>query len=147
MVSMPGTGDEPGTAPFRRLTSEDISKLDVYVQPEHDRDSADRRMKRLDFAQKLDAFLKAEGAVAYVTQSYRDGKLVHGEGYLFGLGETPAVPGIELAAEDYRRLARLTKVGPAPTLEVLSDVRYDDSDVNAYNIIAGFRAPIPRRAM
>ncbi|CAM3228916.1 MULTISPECIES: M20/M25/M40 family metallo-hydrolase [Sphingomonas] len=144
MVSLPGTGDEPGSAPFRRLTGEDITKLDLYVQPEHDPDSADRRLKRLDFAQKLDAFLKAEGAVAYVTQSYRDGKLVHGEGYLFGRGETPVVPGIELAAEDYRRLARLTKIGPAPTIEVLSDVRYDDSDVNAYNIIAEIPGTDPK---
>lgn len=144
MVSMPGTGDEQTSAPFRRLTGEDIAKLDVYVQPEHDPESADRRMKRLDFAQKLDAFLKAEGAVAYVTQSYRDGKLVHGEGYLFGRGETPAVPGIELAAEDYRRLARLTRTGPAPTIEVLSDVRYDDSDVNAYNIIAEIPGTDPK---
>jgi len=144
MVSLPGTGDEPGTAPFRRLSGEDIAKLDLYVQPEHDPESADRRMKRLDFAQKLDAFLKAEGAVAYVTQSYRDGKLLHGEGYLFGRGETPAVPGIELAAEDYRRLARLAKVGPAPTIEVLSDVRYDDSDENAYNIIAEIPGTDPK---
>ena len=144
MVSLPGTGDEPGTAPFRRLSGEDIAKLDVYVQPEHDPESADRRLKRLDFAQKLDAFLKAEGAVAYVTQSYRDGKLLHGEGYLFGRGETPAVPGIELAAEDYRRLARLAKTGPAPTIEVLSDVRYDDSDVNAYNIIAEIPGTDPK---
>ncbi|MDR6147650.1 carboxypeptidase Q [Sphingomonas sp. SORGH_AS870] len=144
MVSLPGAGDEPGTAPFRRLSGEDIAKLDLYVQPEHDPESADRRMKRLDFAQKLDAFLKAEGAVAYVTQSYRDGKLLHGEGYLFGRGETPAVPGIELAAEDYRRLARLAKVGPAPTIEVLSDVRYDDSDENAYNIIAEIPGTDPK---
>ena len=114
------------------------------MQPEHDPESADRRLKRLDFAQKLDAFLKAEGAVAYVTQSYRDGKLLHGEGYLFGRGETPAVPGIELAAEDYRRLARLAKAGPAPTIEVLSDVRYDDSDINAYNIIAEIPGTDPK---
>ena len=47
-----------------------------------------------------------------------------------------AVPGIELAAEDYRRLARLAKTDAAPTVELTSVVRYDDDDHNAYNIIA-----------
>ncbi|WP_413060901.1 M20/M25/M40 family metallo-hydrolase [Sphingomonas carotinifaciens] len=144
MVTLPGTGDEPGNPPFRRLSGEDLGKLDVFVQPTNDPETADRRLKRLDFAKKLDAFLKAEGAVAYVTQSYRDGKLLHGEGYLFGRGETPQVPGVELAAEDYRRLARLAKSGTAPTIEVLSDVRYDDTDVNAYNIIAEIPGTDPK---
>ncbi|WP_374297611.1 M20/M25/M40 family metallo-hydrolase [Sphingomonas sp.] len=144
MVTLPGTGDEPGSPPFRRLSGEDLGKLDVFVQPTNDPETADRRLKRLDFAKKLDAFLKAEGAVAYVTQSYRDGKLLHGEGYLFGRGETPQVPGVELAAEDYRRLARLAKSGTPPTIEILSDVRYDDSDINAYNIIAEIPGTDPK---
>jgi len=68
--------------------------------------------------------------------AYRDGKLLHGEGYAFRTGETPALPGFEIAAEDYRRLARLAKTGPAPTLEIASDVKFDDSDPKAYDIIA-----------
>jgi hypothetical protein len=35
------------------------------------------------FQRKLSEFLKAEGALAMVKISYRDGKLVHGEGYDF----------------------------------------------------------------
>ena len=144
MVSLPGTGSEPNEAPFERLSGEQLGKLDQFQQPRYDPEAADRRMKRLDYAQKLDAFLKAEGAVAYATISYRDAKLLHGEGYLFGKGETPALPGIQIAAEDYRRLARLAKMGPAPTLEIVSDVRFDDSDENAYNIIAEIPGTDPK---
>ncbi|SOB88346.1 Peptidase family M28 [Sphingomonas guangdongensis] len=144
MISLPTAGSEPDEAAFQRLTAEQIGKLDSFRQPRYDPEAADRRVKRLDFAKKLDAFLKAEGAVAYATQSYRDAKLVHGEGYLFARGDTPALPGIQLAAEDYRRLARIAKVGPAPTLEITSDVRFDDSDVNAYNILADIRGTDPK---
>ncbi|MDB5696675.1 MAG: family metallo-hydrolase [Sphingomonas bacterium] len=143
MVTQPGTGDEPTTPDFKRLTGEDLSKLDQFQQPRYDPAAADRRLKRADWARKLDAFLKAEGAVAFATKSYRDGKLVTGEGYQFAVGETPSMPGIEIAAEDYRRLARLAKVGPAPTLEVVHDVRFHDADTQAYNVIAEIRGTDP----
>jgi len=136
LVSMPETGSEPGEAPFKRLSGEDISKLDAYKQPTYDPVTAEKRIKSVRFTKKLDAFLKAEGAVAWARISYRDAKLVHGEGYTYRVGDTPELPGVEIAAEDYRRLARLAKSGAAPELEILSDVAFDDSDVNAYNVIA-----------
>ncbi|WP_448663387.1 M20/M25/M40 family metallo-hydrolase [Sphingomonas sp. CJ20] len=146
MVTLPDNGSEPGEAPFRRLNGDDLSKLDVYEPPKHDPESTDRRIKRLDFASKLDAFLKAEGAVAYATMSSRDGKLLHGTGYLFGTGETQAVPGFEIAAEDYRRLARLAKVGPAPVIELDSVVHFEDADTKAYNVIADIPGTDPSGA-
>lgn len=136
MVTQPDNGSEPDKPAFRRWTAQELSEFDSYKEPNYDPEAADRRAKRLDYALKLDAFLKAEGAVAYATMSGRDGKLLHGSGYLFTREQTPAVPGIEIAAEDYRRLARLARSGTAPTLEVLSDVRFDDSDVQAYNVLA-----------
>ncbi len=69
---------------------------------------------------------------------------MHGEGYLFGVGDTQAVPGVEIAAEDYRRLARLAKIGTAPTVEINSDVRFDDSDSKAYNILAEIPGTDPK---
>ena len=144
LVSLPGTGDEPAEPAFRRLTGEDLGKLDRFQQPRYDPEAADRRLKRLDYAKKLDAFLKAEGAVAFATISYRDGKLVSGEGYLFGTGDTPALPGIQIAAEDYRRLTRLAKSGTAPVLEIDTRVRFDDSDANAYNIFADIPGTDPK---
>jgi len=144
LVSLPGDGDEPDKPAFRRLSSDDIGKLDEFRQPKYDPDALNRRLERVTFAEKLDAFLKAEGALAMVRQSYRDGKLVHGEGYNYRVGHSPTLPGIELAAEDYRRLARLAKSGAPPQLEIDSNVRYDDSDTRAYNIIAEIPGTDPK---
>ncbi|MGF7149058.1 hypothetical protein FHS96_002700 [Sphingomonas zeicaulis] len=144
LVSMPGTGSEPGEAPFKRLKGEDIEKLDAYRQPKYDPEGIEKTIAELSFGRELDAFLKAEGALAWARIAYRDGKLLHGEGYDFKRGDTPALPGIEIAAEDYRRLARLAKTGPAPVLEINSDVRFDDSDINAYNIIAEIPGSDPK---
>ncbi len=136
LITLPDDGSEPAEAPFKRYTPDDITKLDKYRQPDYDPDSVERSLKRVVFASKLDAFLKAEGALAWIRMAYRDGKLVHGEGHGYRVGETAALPGFEVAAEDYRRLARLAKAGATPTLEVASDVRFDDSDTKAYNILA-----------
>ena len=144
LVSLPDDGSEPGEPAFKRLTDEEINKLDRYRQPDYDPESIERRIKRQTFSVKLDAFLKSERALAWARMSYRDGKLLHGEGYQYRTGETPAVPGIEIAAEDYRRLARLAKVGAAPTLEVNSNIQFDDSDPKAYNILAEIPGTDPR---
>ena len=96
LVSLPGDGDEPDKPAFRRLSSDDIGKLDEFRQPKYDPDALNRRLERVTFAEKLDAFLKAEGAVAMVRQSYRDGKLVHGEGYNYRVGHSPTLPGLSL---------------------------------------------------
>ncbi len=136
MVSLPGTGDEPDRVPFRRLESKDITGYDEYRQPEYDPEADDRRVKRVVFAEELDAFLKSEGALAMVKMSYRDGKLLHGSGYGYLAGRTATLPAIEIAAEDYRRLARLAKTGEAPVISVNSNVQFHDADSKAYNIIA-----------
>lgn len=136
LVTLPNDGSEPTEPAFKRLTNEDIEKRDRFRQPEHEPEALERRIQRRQFSARLDKFLKDERAVAMVRMAYRDGKLVHGEGYRYRVGDTAALPGIELAAEDYRRLARLAKVGPAPTLEITSNVQFDDRDVNAYNILA-----------
>lgn len=73
--------------------------------------------------------------MAWARMSYRDGGLVHGTGYLHKAGGTPALPGVEISQEDYRRLARLAKLGPVQ-LQIDSRVRFDDADTKAYNIFA-----------
>lgn len=146
LVTLPNDGSEPDEAPFKRWSAEELAKADTYTQPKYDPEASDRRIKRLDYSKKLDAFLKAEGAVAYATMSPRDGMLIHGAGYLFGVGETQQVPGFEIAAEDYRRLARLAKVGPAPTVELESVVHFEDVDTKAYNVIADIPGSDPSGA-
>ena len=135
LVTKPDEGSEPDAAPFRRLSAEDLGKLE-YRQPQSSEVSRERAAQHDRFAAKRDAFLKAEGALAWARMSYRDGSLLHGEGYAHERGATPSLPGIEIAAEDYRRLARLEKAGVTPLLEVTSAVRFYDDDPQAYNILA-----------
>jgi len=135
MVDLPGTGDQPTTPAFRRLDPAQIAERNTYAMPEYDPEAANARIERQSYALKLDTFLREEGALARVEMSGRDGKLLHGSGYTFITGQTPTLPAIEVAAEDYRRLARLAKTGPAPEITIESNVRFFDDDPMAYNII------------
>ncbi|RYE03649.1 MAG: M20/M25/M40 family metallo-hydrolase [Sphingomonadales bacterium] len=119
---------------FKRWSDADLAKADTF--------DFTRRSGNVSFASRQalararEAFLKAEGAVAYGTMSGRPGKIVHGQGSRFLAGDSPVLPGIEIAQEDYRRLTRLAAMGAAPVVEFASEVRYDDSDPQGYNVIA-----------
>jgi len=143
LVSLPGDPRDLTDVPFKRLTDAEISKRDEYAPAKFDPEAEDRGFERTTFARDLDAFLKAEGAVAWARMSYRDGGLVHGTGYLHKAGQTARLPGVEIAQEDYRRLARLAKSGPV-TLQIDSRVHFDDSDTQAYNILADIPGRDPK---
>lgn len=138
MLTRPDTGSEPTDPAFRRWTDSELAERNTYAPPRNDPAAAERQVRsgRADFALQLDAFLAEEGALAWVRMSQRDGGLLHGTGYTYQVGATPRLPGMELAAEDYRRLARLALTDAPPTLELMSEVRFHDEDVNAYNILA-----------
>ena len=88
------------------------------------------------FPRALDAFLKAEGALAYVAMTRVDGKLVMSDSRRYAVGDTPPLPGFGMAVEDYRRLVRLAEFGEAPTLEIDSLVHYD-SGISSLNGMLG----------
>jgi hypothetical protein len=136
LISQPGTGSEPTEAAFRRWTDAELAGRTSLNQPSHSPDAAERGLRGPNFAAQLDAFLAEEGVKAWVRISQRDGGLLHGTGYTFRVGETPKVAGLEMSAEDYRRLVRLSRAGTNPTLELESVVQFHDEDVNAYNILA-----------
>lgn len=144
MISLPGTSSEPTKPAFQRLDDKQIAEYDRYDLPSFDPGAADRRAKRTNFPLELSRFLKAEGAVAMVRISYRDGKLVHGEGYNFRPGDTLALPAFEVAAEDYRRLARLAATGPAPEVELQLVARFDDSTLQAENLFGEIPGSDPK---
>ncbi|RST32147.1 M20/M25/M40 family metallo-hydrolase [Sphingomonas ginkgonis] len=145
LVSLPGSAVAEDKNPvFQRFSDKDIAEEDRYELPTYDPETLDRRMKRFQFAKQLDEFLRGEGALAWVRKSYRDGGLVSGEGYSYLAGQSPSLPGFELTAEDYRRLARLAKTGPAPTVELMSDARFDDTSRMANNIIADLPGSDPK---
>jgi carboxypeptidase Q len=135
LVTWPAPPKDDSEAPFQRLSDADIAKLDKYQQPTFDPADRKKRIERFRFRPNLDAFLAQEGAVALIQMSRTEGRLVHGEGYGYRVGKTPKLPGLELAAEDYRKLTRLAKLGEV-RLEIDSRVHFEDADHNAYNIFA-----------
>lgn len=143
LVSHPGVVRDGTEAPFRRLTDKEISDRDEYRPVQYDPDAEDRGFERTTFARDLDAFLAAEGALAWARMSYRPNGLVHGAGYLHKVGETAKLPGVEIAQEDYRRLTRLAKSGPV-RLAIESRVRFEDADSKAYNVLAEIPGSDPK---
>ena len=143
LISWPEDPKDDTDAPFQRFSDTDLYKQDRYTIPHTEADSLTKTLERHRFATALDQFLAAEGAVAWARMSRLPGSLVHGEGYSYRVGQTPALPGVELGAEDYRRLARLAKLGEV-TLEIDSQVHFDDQDTKAYNVIAEIPGKDPK---
>jgi len=144
LVSLPGETSENKEGVFQRYSDKDIAELDHYDAPKYDPLTPPRWMKALPFREKLADFAKAEGAVAIVWKSGRDGKLVSGEGYAYQPGHTLSLPTIQMAQEDYRRLVRLAVTGTVPTLSLNVAARYDDKNLNATNIIAEIPGSDPK---
>lgn len=144
LVSLPGQTSESKEPVFERYTDAQLGELDTYTKPVFDPDAAALQVRNRRFQGKLARFLKAEGALAMVKMSYRDGMLVHGEGYDFQPGQTLALPAIELAQEDYRRLVRLAKTGAAPEIAISVAARYDESNLRAENVVAEIPGSDPK---
>ena len=144
LISYPDAPKDETTGTFKRLDESELGKLAAYEQPFHDPDAnKDMIMKWIEWARETNRFMAAEGAVAIVKMSYRGNALLHGEGYFYRKGETVLLPEVEMAQEDYRRLARLAKVGEVK-LEIDSRVHFDDRDTNGYNIIADIPGKDPK---
>jgi hypothetical protein len=128
---------------FQRYSDAEIVKLDKFQQPVVDPEARRKRIERFRYSAQLDEFLAKEGALALVTMSRSEGRLVHGEGYSYRVGHTPKLPAVELAAEDYRKLARLAKIGDV-RLEIDNRVHFEDADHKAYNVLADIPGSDPK---
>ena len=140
-ISFPRPPADAAKPAFERLDDKKIGELDQFTQPVTAPDDGDSWFKALQFGKQLDAFLASEGALGWVRMSYRDNGLLHGEGYQHR--DTPKLPGLELTAEDYRRLTRLAATGEV-TLTINSQVKFDDSDPNGYNVLADILGSDPK---
>ena len=143
LVNYPEPPKDDLTPAFHRLDDAEIGKLNTYRQPSYDPERPDMLKHYLELGKTMNQFMAAEGAVALVHMSRAGNGLLHGEGRFYKVGETPALPEIEMAAEDYRRLARLAKTSPVK-LEINSNVHFDDRDVNGYNILADIPGSDPK---
>lgn len=143
LISWPAPVRDDTDPHFKRWTDAELAKMGDYRQPETDAGADARTVERIQARRKLEAFLKSEGALAYVTMSRAPDGRLHGEGNGFHVGDTPPLPAIEMGQEDYRRLARLAKVGPV-SLEIDSKVRFVDGDTRANNVLADIPGRDPK---
>lgn len=144
LISYPEDPKDNTAIAFKRYDDTELGKLATYDQPQYDPDqSFDLYKKYFKLARDIDRFMAAEGALALVKMSYRNGGLVQGEGYYYQKTDTVALPAVEMAAEDYRRLARLAKVGEV-RLELNSNVHFEDRDMQAYNVLADIPGSDPQ---
>jgi hypothetical protein len=144
LVTFPDAPKDETAAPFTRLDDAELGKLNAYHQPDYEPGAhMEGILRQLETNRETNRFMAAEGAVALVKMSRRNYGLVHGEGYFFQTGATPALPEVEMAAEDYRRLARLAKGGEVQ-LELDSRVHFEDRDRNGYNILADIPGQDPQ---
>jgi hypothetical protein len=145
LISAPGESAEPKDSFFKRLTDADVAALDSYDIPHFDPETAKPNPNSpRNFQRKLSDFLKAEGAIAMVKIAYRDGKLVSGEGYDYQPGKVLALPTLEMAQEDYRRLVRLSVTGASPQMELAINASFDDKNLKASNVIAEIPGTDPK---
>jgi len=135
LVSYPEPPKDETEPAFKRFDEAELGKLNSLRQPAYETDDDKTMKERFSLIRKTSDFLAEEGALAIVRMSRSDDGLVHGEGRFPKVGETLKLPEIEMAAEDYRRLARLAKVG-AVNIAINSNVHFEDQDHKAYNIIA-----------
>ena len=136
MVTYPEPPRDDSKAAFSRFDEGELGKLNTYEQPSFDPETMQDQIKRYyESNRETNRFMAAEGALAILRMSRHGNALVHGEGYAFQVGDKAALPEIEIAAEDYRRMARLAKLGEVK-IEVDSKVHFEDRDTNGYNIIA-----------
>ena len=112
--------DDPG--PGRQITEEQINEW--------------RRLR--EFAPKLSAFLKSEGAAALIKISRTgDGGTVFVQGGGPRDKNAPqALPSVVIAAEHYNRIVRILQKGIPVKMELNISSRFYDDDPMAYNTIA-----------
>lgn len=144
LVSAPDRASESTSPAFKRYDGGDLAGMDHYDFPGDDLTPFAGFLKQLSFPQQLSQFLAAEGAVAMVRNSVRGNGLVHGEGYAYRPAERFALPFVELAKEDYNRLARLEMAGNPPSVAISVNARIDDADQSAENLFGEIAGTDPR---
>jgi carboxypeptidase Q len=139
-IALLSDGGEPSTperAAFQRLSEDELESQRSYRIPGlADEDFRSGLARQFVFEAKLFAFLKEQGAIAAVRRSPRDAGLIEASAYLHKAGESPEIPAVAMASEDYRRILRLLDREETVTLEMEVKARYHDADTRAYNTIA-----------
>ncbi len=128
----------PDGPEFQRYDEKALEGLEQYpILAARHPEFRERYLKQMRLAQKLASALKAEGALAAVEISQRDGGLLTVQGSrAFKPGEDAGVPTLVMAAEHYNRIARLIEHGTGVELEIRVDARFYEKDTQANDVVA-----------
>jgi hypothetical protein len=128
--------DEPSTPVFVRHDAEKLSSLAEYPVPDTPSKKPGEWTKRNQLVKKALGVLAEQGALAIVRPHYRDAGLLGGTGYMYKVGETPALPGIEMVSEDYDRLIRLASREEPVTVSIDVQAGFHDENHDGQNVLA-----------
>jgi hypothetical protein len=123
---------------FARYSEQELEALEQYpIMAARRPEFRERFQRQARLADKLKTFLKAEGALASVEISARDGGIITVAGIRsYKPGEDPGVPGLVMIAEHYDRICRLIEHDATVELELAVDARFYENDTRANNVIA-----------
>ncbi len=128
---------KPDREIFTRYSAEGLQQLVEYEMPDElDESFREKYMRGIRLQKPLFQFLKEEGVLATVDASSRDGALVRVTGYTYKPDETPPFPRLVMALEHYNHVLRLVESERPVALEINVATAFDDTDSNAYNILA-----------
>jgi hypothetical protein len=131
---------------IHRYTDEELEELEQF--PITDRGSSDfrRRMGRsFGLAKKRTEFFIAEGVVAVIEASSRDGLLVRlGGTNAYAVGDNPGPPALVIGAEQYNRIGRLLEKGTEVELEINVQAQFHEDETKVDNVIAEIAGADPK---
>lgn len=132
-----GELEEPDGPLVERLSDEDLEELKEFPQVRRRREGPRRgRRERYLFEKARNEYLVEEGVVAVLEPSTRIGALrVHDAGSRVA-GESPGVPWLVVAAEQYNWMVRLVDDNIPVELELDVRVSFGDGDLMAANVVA-----------
>jgi len=128
------------TAPFKRLTDEDLAGRVDFKIPDEDQEESEwikRYREMVPLQRALDAFLAEEGALGIIDVGSRDhGILRVPRGGEPVDPEPKKIPAVTVLTEQYNRLVRLLDMGETVRLRLDVDALFHDNDGLAYNTVA-----------
>ena len=136
LISKAREQDEPATPVFIRYNDEQLGEKEVFPIPDQPTKDFGDYGKLFELYKKRLAFLEEEGALAIVQRSRKEAGLLAAEGYNYQVDETPGLPAISMASEDYDRLVRLADRDEPVTLSIDVKAQFHDENHNGQNVLA-----------
>jgi hypothetical protein len=138
LLSLPGTGAEPTEPAFKRYSvrncpsSTAIPPRFLARADQSQSEAGPHRFSRSSWTAFFRRKARARGCACPIAKAIWSTAPARRTRPV----QTPALPGFEMSAEDYRRLTRLARTDAQPVLELMSENRFHDEDTKAYNIVA-----------